>query len=78
MTTPRIGDTVHYTAGNPPQCHHARVRDHLGDGPHGPEIYLRVAYNDSLGHFHVATTPDPNPDQRTPGYWHPWHEEQQQ
>lgn len=65
---------VHYTAGNPAECHHAKILEHLDDAG---QLYLRVHYNDSLGHFHTATTPDPNPDQRTPGHWHPWHEEQQ-
>lgn len=70
---PEIGSTVHYTAGNPAECHHARVLEHLG----AVQLYLRVPYNDALGHFHTVTILDPDPDQRTPGYWHPWHEEQQ-
>lgn len=73
---PAINTTVHYTAGDPPGCHDARVREHLDDAG---ELYLEVPYNGPYGRFHVAvaTIPDPNPDQRTPGYWHPWHEEQQ-
>lgn len=86
MTTPRIGDTIHYTPHfGEPHCHAAIVTQ-CGDD----EIAVRVLDPTSTNDYTAYPVADPNrpvtstrgdgweteeyhPDQRTPGTWHPIH-----
>lgn len=75
---PKIGDVVHYTDDRPRACHRATVVDHVNG-----QLMLRVAYNDSVGHFTCLAAEDPwrGPNATTVGphndytanTWHPTH-----
>lgn len=78
VNLPPVGTVVHYTDDRLRACHRATVVDHVNG-----QLMLRVAYNDSVGHFTCLAAEDPwrGPNANTVGphngytanTWHPTH-----
>lgn len=73
MTTPRIGDTVHYTDGDTLECHLAVISRPVENGTTGLTVFgpTKITVPEGVPRQDFATFN--NTGQYTPGTWHHIH-----